>query len=209
MKKIAILILVNLLLYSICFQTGFTQTKWTIHSSTISFFNASTMMPGTGKYLITTNVIHPGFNLGVSLAIKENKYNLWLTKLRVGYFHHRLSQQALQLFGEMAYRYKLFNDHLGLEAGIAGGYLHAFSDIQVFNQKPDGTYTYNEGYSRPQVMFGIGLSPSYLVYSTDKTKIRIFAEYQFLLQAPFVKSYVPILPYNMLHIGLNLQRLKA
>lgn len=84
------------------------------------------MMPGTGKYLITTNVIHPGFNLGVSLAIKENKYNLWLTKLRVGYFHHRLSQQALQLFGEMAYRYKLFNDHLGLEAGIAGGYLHAF-----------------------------------------------------------------------------------
>lgn len=36
-------------------------------------------------------------------------------------------------------------------------------------------------------MFGIGLSPSYLVYSTDKTKIRIFAEYQFLLQAPFVK----------------------
>ena len=39
---------------------------------------------------------------------------------------------------------------------------------------------------------------------TGKLPVKVFSTYQQQIQMPFVKSYVPILPYNSLIVGVSI-----
>jgi len=54
-----------------------------------------------------------------------------------------------------------------------------------------------------QGMVNFSVRASYLVNPSAKQPLRLFTQYQQQLQMPFVKSYVPLLPYNVLMIGVS------
>jgi hypothetical protein len=44
----------------------------------------------------------------------------------------------------------------------------------------------------------------YIIHPSGKRSLKIFTTYQQFLQTPFVKAYVPVLPYNSLLFGISM-----
>ena len=167
-----------------------------------SVLNANTMLPGGGDLFLTSSILHPGFNLGAEFLWKNKGNNQLLYNAKLGYFYHRNSQYAIQLFGELGYRRWMAAKHLGVESRLAVGYLHSIPDLQVFKIDDNGNYKDGKGIGRPQAMLALSISPSYTFSPSGDHPLRIFVEYQFMVQTPFVKNYVTILPYNLFHLGV-------
>src|SRR5437016_5313928 len=120
MKKTYILLLI--LLWSFA---GLAQEKKLPIS--VSIFNIGSSLPGTGYLGVFSKNIHPGFNLGTyHLYNTGNKHEFFQT-FKLGYFYHRFSQHAIQLYSEAGYRYLTKSGVYG-EALLGAGYLHSFPD---------------------------------------------------------------------------------
>jgi hypothetical protein len=169
----------------------------------LSVLNASTMLPGGGDLFLSSSILHPGICLGTEFVLKERSANQWLALAKIGYFYHRLSQYAIQLYGEGGYRRYLYKNQLAAEARIGAGYLHAIPALQVFKQDEDGLYQRSGRWGRPQAMLLLSISPSYTFGAGGNRPMRVFLDYQFMIQTPFVKSYVTFLPYSLIHLGLS------
>lgn len=167
-----------------------------------SVFTANTLIPGGGDLFLTSKVIHPGVDLGVEFELSKRGNNQWVYGARAGYFYHRLAQHAIQLYADCGYRRWMLSGHLTLESRLALGYLHVFPDLQVFKRSDNGSYESGLPFGRPQMMAALSLGPSYVFSPGGPHPIRVFLDYQLMIQTPFVKSYVPILPYTMVHFGV-------
>lgn len=168
----------------------------------LSVFNASSMLPGGGDLFLSSSVVHPGICAGAEFSLKHNAANQWLVNARLGYFYHRLSQSAIQLYGEGTYRRFLYKDRFAIEARLGAGYLHAIPALQVFKQDDDGEYRRTGRWGRPQAMLSLGISPTYTFGAGSGRPFRVFLDYQFMIQSPFVRSYVTFLPYSLIHLGV-------
>jgi hypothetical protein len=51
-------------------------------------------------------------------------------------------------------------------------------------------------------MAGVALGISY-TQQKAANPLRFFVDYQFYMQMPFVKSYVPLMPNTLLHVGVG------
>ena len=71
-----------------------------------------------------------------------------------------------------------------------------------YNFKSDGTYKAKKGIGKPQFIAGAGIGVGYDLGKVNRMR-RIFLNYDFRLQMPFVKSYVPILPNGALSLGIQ------
>lgn len=172
---------------------------------TAAVFNASSLLPGAGNLLVTATPIHPGFNLGAEFLWREGGHHRWIQTAKLGYFYHRYSQYAVQLYTEFGYRRHFGGtQQFALEARLGGGYLHAISDLDQFETSVEGNYEKKHTLGRPQAMFGLALGPQYTFEITKGIPLRLYIDYQFFMQTPFVKKYVPMLPYTALHIGCGL-----
>lgn len=169
------------------------------HQILISVFNNATMLPGSGSLGILNTPLHPGIRVGTVVKFKETlKYDLY-SNINLGCYYHHLSQLGFQLYAEPGYRYK-FKSGIGLETQLALGYLLAKPDLQVFELNGSGEYQ-KKSYWRSQLMTGLGIGASYELGSNTGHPMRIFLNYQFFLQTPFVRNYVPLLPNTSLHFG--------
>ena len=76
----------------------------------------------------------------------------------------------------------------------------AYSAEKIFTLKEDGTYKKKTNLGRAQAMaaFSIGLHKK-----ISPSGLAIFLQYQQRLQLPFIKSYVPLLPSNLLLAGVH------
>lgn len=165
----------------------------------LSLFNNGTSLPGTGFAGIFSRTIHPGITMGTyHLYRQEKKHELFQT-LKLGYFYHRHAQHAVQLYSELGYRY-LTGSGFYLEGNIGAGYLHSFADLQQFKLE-DGQYKKKVNLGRPQIMASLSLAAGYDLKTKCNLPLRLFVQYQFWLQTPFVKKYVPLLPNAALHLG--------
>ena len=165
----------------------------------ISVFNNATLLPGSGTLGIINTPLHPGVRIGTYINLKEtNKKNLFLT-FNMASYYHKLSQTAFQFYPEFCYMYK-FKNGIGINAQVLAGYLLAKPDLQVFKLDNNGNYQ-SKTVLRSQIMTGVGLGVSYKLMKNTLTPLQIFLNYQFYLQMPFVKNYVPMLPNTALHIG--------
>jgi hypothetical protein len=170
---------------------------------TISIFtNASSLPPGVVTQLFS-EPLHPGIHAGTYFKWNSSlKHELFQTA-KLGYFYHRYSQHAIQAFTETGYR---FNFGKGFSVGplLGGGYLHSIPDTQIFNLGEDGMYKKQNKWGRPQAMATTALEGSYTIRRDTDNPIRLFVNYQFWFQFPFVRQYVPVLPSTALHFGLSL-----
>lgn len=142
---------------------------------------------GRWRSFISSTVVHPGFNLGAEFILKNKGNSQFLYTTKLGYFYHRNSQYAIQLFGELGYRRWMAAKHFSLESRLAVGYLHSIPDLQVFKIDDSGNYQNGKGIGRPQAMIALSLCPSYTFNPSSAHPLRIFMDYQFMVQTPFVK----------------------
>ena len=146
---------------------------------------------------------HPGVELSYGFNWKTKPKHDWYQQIKLGYFYHRFVQHGIPLYTNIGYRYK-FSAHFFSEAAIGAGYLHSIPATAQFKLDSDGEYQNGKGIGRMQAMFVFNLTAGYTFHPTHKKPVSIFATYQQRIQTPFVKSYVPLLPYNTLMIGAKM-----
>ena len=164
----------------------------------ISAFNNATLLPGQGVLGIWGTPLHPGLSLGTEFPLKAQEKSLFLQTLKLGYFYHQYVQHGIQLYTETGYR-KYLNTW-DLEARLGAGYLHSIAATTVFELDDAGRYNQLHTLGRPQFMASLALGAGY----TINTDYRIFLNYQFYLQMPFVREYVPLVPNSAVHLGIML-----
>jgi hypothetical protein len=174
------------------FQTNAQESR--SRPLSISVFTMATQFPG-GKII----PFHPGLELGTEFRYNQSDKNQWLQTIKCGGYYHKYSQTALQLYSEVNYRRKIFQKLSG-DAKLGAGYLLAFPNLQTFELK-DGKYEKKKFSGRSQFMISVALGLRYLL-SESKNGPQLFMNMQVFLQAPFIKSYVPVLPNTVYHVGV-------
>lgn len=168
---------------------------------TFSLFSNGTSLPGTGYLGVFSKTIHPGFTAGTYHLYHTGEKHELFQSFKVGFFYHRFVQYGVQLYSEGGYRYLLKNG-LFAEGTLGAGYIHSLPDVQQFTFK-DGRYVRKKNWGRPEVMITTGIGVGYDLEKKSHLPMRIFIQYQFWLQAPFINNYVPLLPNTALHLGVR------
>lgn len=166
----------------------------------VSFTTLHTAFPFSSFSKLFTEEFHPGFEIGTGFIWKTKTKHDWLQTFQFGYSYHRFVQHSLALYTETGYRYKFYKT-FAAEAKLGAGYLHAIPTEKIFKLNDDGEYKKKTNLGRPQAMVGFSLGINKKI--TD-SGLAIFIQYQQRLQFPFIKSYVPLLPSNMLMAGVKI-----
>jgi outer membrane receptor protein involved in Fe transport len=164
---------------------------------TLSLFNTGSQLPGSGVLGVFTLPVHPGICVGTEFSYNQSKTNQWFQTAKVGAFYHQLAQTAIQLYTEAGYR-RVFSEKFSGEFRLGGGYLHAIPATEVFEQTESGTWEKSNSLGRPMGTFTTSLGVNYHL----NKDIRLTLGYQFSMQLPFVREYVPLLPYTAIHAGV-------
>jgi opacity protein-like surface antigen len=160
--------------------------------------NAITAYPITGFPQLFYSNFHPYVTVGAGLVWKEKRKHAWEQTFNLGYMYHRFVQHSIPLFMETVYRLKTGkNFSLGAHLGL--GYLHSVPATDRFELNADGEYEKITNLGRAQGMAKISFSGAYQI----NRDFRLTLNYGMLFQSPFVKSYVPVLPYNTLQLGVQ------
>ena len=168
----------------------------------LAAFNTQTAMP-FGKFAgMFTDQFHPGIEAGYGINMSVKEKHDWFVEFKIACFYHRFVQTGIPLYADLGYRYK-FNHRLFAETSIGAGYMHSIPATAKLKLDDDGVYVNNKGIGRVQAMATFGLGLGYSLNPSAKKPASIFATYQQRIQMPFVKSYVPMLPYNSFMIGIK------
>lgn len=168
----------------------------------MSVYNTQAAMPFGKLAGLFTGQLHPGIEGIYGKNISSGKKHDWLLELRVSYFFHRYVQHAIPVYLNFGYRYK-FNDKFSAETALGAGYLHSIPATAKLKLNENGGYENNKGVGRAQAIATYSLGLAYTANPTDAKPLTFFATYQQRIQAPFVKSYVPLLPYTSFMIGVR------
>lgn len=166
----------------------------------VSVTNNVTALPFSGFPKLFHSQFHPGITLSTGFNWTEKpKHNL-MQSFKLGYLHHRFIQKSIMLYSEFGYRHKT-TEKLGLSVAVGGGYLHMIPGDEQLRMNADGDWEMIKLKSRPQALISISMGVDYQI---TENGIRAFVRYQNMLQTPFVPGYVPLLPYNVFHLGATI-----
>lgn len=165
----------------------------------VAFTNNHTAYPFASFSKLFSGPYHPGLEVGYRFNWKSKSYHDWYQGVYAGYIYHRFLQHAITMHTQTGYRYK-YKDHWRFSGALGMGYLHSIPATAVLKLNENGDYEKDKGIGRAQVMFQFSLGTQYRFNLKGKSA-SIFMEYRQTIQAPFVKSYVPLLPYNSMAIG--------
>lgn len=180
----AIVLIINAL-------SGFSQTRQ--NTFLISTGNNAISMPA-----FKFNPLRPSFQVGFEKVWTQKKFSL-VQNFRAGYFYQRLVHHGVPIYTQLGYRYT-FKFGLQVAAYLDAGYIHTFTDVQVYKLNSNGEYERAERAGRAHAMFGYSVLLSY-PFKGKKIAFTPFIQHQFWMMTPFVKSYVPLLPNSAVHIG--------
>lgn len=161
--------------------------------------NATTLPTRSGEIF---HNFHPGFVLGTSFRYNESPKNHFAQTLKIGYIYHQFVHHSVQLYSEFEYK-RMLSSRLALSGAVGLGYIHLFMATQVFERNEQGHYDRMPNRGRPQIMGTTALGVGYLLNPGGEKPIELFTRYQFFVQGPFVRQYVPVLPNTALHLGVN------
>ena len=168
----------------------------------VAFMNAATANPFSQFGKLVTRVQHPGVELGYSFNWKTKTKHDWYQEIKLAYFYHRFVQHAVPLYTDFGYRYKLTNT-LIVQAAIGAGYMHSIPATAQIKLQSNGEYKNGKGIGRMQGIAIVNIGGVYIFNPSAARTFKIFITYQQMLQTPFIKSYVPLLPYNILLVGVS------
>ena len=179
----------------------FGQPKFT--QLTFETGNAITALPVVGAPQLFYTQYHPFTTIGTRFLWKENGKHAWEQSFNLGYIYHRFVQHSIPLFTETIYRYD-FNHSFSMRTHLGVGYLHSIPDTNRFKLGENGEYEKITNIGRGQASVKFSISVSYDL----KEDLQLSLNYGVLGQLPFVKSYVPLLPYNTVQLGIAKNILK-
>jgi hypothetical protein len=186
----SLLILTFLISDSTLAQTKLTQL-------TLETGNAVTALPFVGAPQLFYTNYHPFTTVGARLVWKEKGKHAWEQSFNLGYIYHRFVQHGIPLFTETIYRYD-FNNSFSMRTHLGVGYLHSIPDTERFELNDQGEYEKIRNPGRAQVGVKFSISAAYAL----NRHLQLSLNYGVLGQLPFVKSYVPLLPYNSIQLGI-------
>ncbi|MCC5916816.1 MAG: hypothetical protein JJU02_05750 [Cryomorphaceae bacterium] len=155
-------------------------------------------LPFSGVETLLTDVYRPYVEVGYGWALRQREHHSFWFDVNLGYFNHRFIQQALPLMASLQYNYH-FNQKISAFSSLNAGYIHAFPHEGRFILNDQGDYEKKKSLGRPQIGFGLSLGGDYQL--DDRFSVQL--SYTVLMQAPFVNTYVPLLPYGILQIGMH------
>ena len=168
----------------------------------LAAFTTQTAMP-FGKFVgLFTDQFHPGIEAGYGINMSVKEKHDWFVEFKAACFYHRFVQVGIPLYADAGYRYK-FNNKFFAETSIGAGYMHSVPATAKLKLNDDGVYVNNKGIGRMQAMATFGLGVGYTFNPSAKKPLALFTTYQQRIQMPFVKSYVPLLPYNSFIMGIK------
>ena len=112
-------------------------------------------------------------------------------------------QHGIPLYTDIGYSYK-FSHALSAQVAMGAGYMHSIPATAKLKLGDNGEYKNDKGIGRSQAIAVLNFGAGYTIRPATKKSLKIFITYQQFLQTPFVKAYVPILPYNSLLIGCGI-----
>lgn len=162
--------------------------------------NNNTSFPVLGYPQLFYSQFHPGIDTYHEWKMnKSEKSQLWYS-FNIGGFYHRFIQTTIKLFPKIEYKY-LLNDKINLQIGLGGGYLHSFDNVKVMKLNSDGEYvTQSTIKGRPQFMITLDWGIGYKL----KNDFQLVMLFRTIMHGPFIKNYVPLVPYNSFALGLNI-----
>jgi hypothetical protein len=161
----------------------------------VSVFNVGAQLP---SFSLITAPLHPGLSAGTEFYYNESTKNRFFQTVKAGFYYHQYIQTSVQIYSEAGYRRSVWRG-TAAEFRLGAGYLHAFTGTEVF-QLEEGVYRKKTNWGRPQFMGSTAFGLSYQKPAAEKAP-RFFLDYQFFLQMPFIRKYVPMAPAAVLHIG--------
>jgi hypothetical protein len=186
----------------LCFLSTNTKAQKRQKQFSLAVMNVQSAMP-FGKFVgIFSDQFHPGVEAGIGFNWKTKSKHDWFQEIKAGYFFHRFVQHGIPVYTNIGYRYK-FSSQLSSEIILGAGYLHSVPATAKLKLNDKGEYVNNKGIGRMQAMAITGLRVSYKLETNTDRPFTFFAQYHQLLQMPFIKSYVPLLPYNGFEIGVS------
>jgi hypothetical protein len=195
MKRVPVFIFIFLF----CFCTDLFSQKHKLDHISIAATTLHTDFPFGSFSNLFTKDFHPGIEIGTGFNWKTKSKHDWFQTFNLGYSYHRFVQHTLPLYTEFGYRYKFYKT-FSAEAALGAGYLQAISAEKIFELQDDGTYKRKTNLGRPQEMASLDVGVGKIISSSGS---KIFLHYQQRLQFPFIKSYVPLLPANILMLGVQ------
>lgn len=162
--------------------------------------NNNTSFPVLGYPQLFYSQLHPGIDLYHEWKMnKSEKSQLWYS-FNLGGFYHRFIQTTVKLFPKIEYKY-FVNDKIDLQIGLGAGYLHTFDNVKVMKLNSEGEYDVQSTLKgRPQFMFTLDMGFGYKL----KNDFQLVMLFRTIMHGPFIKNYVPLVPYNSLAVGLNI-----
>lgn len=118
-------------------------------------------------------------------------------ELSLGYFYHRFMQHGIPIQYHIVRRFEV-SKKFDIRTRLGGGYLHSIPAVDRFRFE-DGEYRKIRSFGRPQGVFSLGIEGGYKLKNGNSVHL----QYKAMIQAPFIKSYVPMLPYNSLLLGYS------
>lgn len=164
--------------------------------------NNVTAYPFTGIPQLVVSKLHPGIDLTCKKIFQQKNKYAYAWEGNLGYMYHRFFQQAIRINGTIICQRTVgYNSHI--YAGLGGGYWHSIRQYDRFELNSDGVYEKIIKLGRPQFSahLALGMGKKVVINEQDKYTLRI--EYRGLIHGVLAKSYVPIVPYNILSIGLE------
>lgn len=168
----------------------------------IAFVNTASAYPFSQFGKLVTGIEHPGIEFGYGFNWKTKSKHDWFQEFKLSYFYHRFVQHGFPLYTDIGYRYK-FSSSLSTQVSFGAGYMQSIPATAKLKLGANGEYKKDKGIGRAQAIAVVNFSIGYTLHSVKNTP-RFFVSYQQFLQTPFVKSYVPVLPYNSMLIGCSI-----
>jgi len=181
-------------------STGTKEGK--LNHVSIAFTNSQSAMPFSAFSRLFTGTYHPGIEVSTGFDWKIKSNHDWIQTFSLGYSYHRWVQHSIVLYTELGYRYK-FPAGFSAETRLGGGYMRAIVATEVFS---DGV---EDGKQYSKITSGRSQGIASLSFGINK-KIQkpfgcmFFLHYQQRIQTPFIQSYVPLLPYNIIRTGVTI-----
>lgn len=184
--------------FLLCFLSAFTISAnaftYSVDEYHVGFSALRPAFPFTQLVGIVNNgPIHPFIEMGITHYLNKGKLNQWSQDVNIGFAYHRFLQSMLPIYTDLKYARNFGDAKLGLSIGA--GYLHSFPLTDQF-LLVNGKYEKIGQWGRPQAMLKIGFFATYKQFTLSYVNI---------IQTPYVKSYVPLMPYNALSLSYAIQ----
>jgi len=177
------------------------KSRFRLEHISFGFTNSHTAEPLGAFVELFIGELHPGIEVGTGFSWKNWKRQTIFQEFKFGYSYHRWVQHSIVLYTEFGYRYTLPKG-FAATMKLGGGYMRAIIANQVFLDGQEDGVQYSKitsGRSQAIVTASMGISQTF-----QKPRGTLFLEYQQRLQTPFIQSYVPILPYNIIVAGFKI-----